>query len=260
MDLRMRFDEDTANYDRWRPRYSPQLFADLIRYASLNARSRAIEIGIGTGQATEPVLATGCRVTAIELGEHLASYVAAKYRDQPFFDVRNIAFESFECPPDSIDLIYSATAFHWIPDETGYPGVYRMLRPGGTVALFWNRPGPAEADGSLHAKVQELYAKHAEGFTRASEPEENDIRYRRIQETLARFGFVQTECRVYHAERSFRANEYIALLNTYSDHRSRPPEKKAAFESDLRDLILSYGDRIRIHDTMDLHLARKPLL
>jgi len=259
MDLRMRFDEDTANYDRWRPRYSQQLFADLIRYASPDARSHAVEIGIGTGQATEPVLATGCRVTAIELGEKLAAYVAAKYRGQPKFEVRNIAFESFECPGESIDLVYSATAFHWIPDETGYPAVYRMLRPGGTVALFWNRPGPSEKDAALHAKMQDLYAKHAEGFTRASEPEEDDIRYRRIRDTLARFGFVQIECHIYHAERSFQADEYIALLNTYSDHRSRPPEKKAAFESDLRDLILAYGDRIRICDTMDLHLARKPL-
>ena len=258
MDLRMRFDEDTTNYDRWRPRYCPQLFADLARYASLDTHSHAVEIGVGTGQATEPILATGCRVTAIELGGKLASYVAAKYRDQPLFEVRNVAFEAFECPQDSIDLVYSATAFHWIPDEIGYPAVFRMLRPGGTVALFWNRPGPSKVQ-ELHAKVQELYAKYAEGFTRASEPEEDDVRYRRIQSTLARFGFIGTECHVYQAERAFRAEEYLALLNTYSDHRSRPPEQKAAFEAELRDLILEYGDCIRIHDTMDLHLARKPL-
>jgi hypothetical protein len=30
-------------------------------------------------------------------------------------------FEDFECPDYSIDLIYSATAFHWIKEEIGHP-------------------------------------------------------------------------------------------------------------------------------------------
>ena len=56
-ELRMKFDEDEINYDRWRPGYPDELF------------QAALEVGIGTGQATRPFLEAGCRVTAVELGE-----------------------------------------------------------------------------------------------------------------------------------------------------------------------------------------------
>ena len=38
------------------------------------------------------------------------------------------------------DLVYSASAFHWIPEEIGYPKVYGMLKPGGAFARFANHP------------------------------------------------------------------------------------------------------------------------
>ena len=31
------FNEDAANYDRWRPRYVPELFAAVLRYAGAPA-------------------------------------------------------------------------------------------------------------------------------------------------------------------------------------------------------------------------------
>lgn len=40
----------------------------------------------------------------------------------------------------SLNIRYSATAFHWIPEEIGYPKVIQMLKPHGTLALFWNKP------------------------------------------------------------------------------------------------------------------------
>lgn len=37
----------------------------------LNPEKKVLEIGPGTGQATESILKTGCDYTAIELGENL---------------------------------------------------------------------------------------------------------------------------------------------------------------------------------------------
>jgi len=68
MDKRYIFNEDPNNYDRYRPTYCKELFDDIIKYSELNEQKKAIEVGIGTGQATKPFLMTGCDVTAIELG------------------------------------------------------------------------------------------------------------------------------------------------------------------------------------------------
>ena len=57
--------------DQFRPRYSPELFEYLIGCTQLGPEKKVLEIGPGTGQATEPILETGCDYNAIELGEHL---------------------------------------------------------------------------------------------------------------------------------------------------------------------------------------------
>lgn len=47
------------------------MFNDIIHFSKLNENKKAIEVGIGTGQATIPFLITGCDVTVIELGNDL---------------------------------------------------------------------------------------------------------------------------------------------------------------------------------------------
>ncbi|HHT97741.1 MAG TPA: SAM-dependent methyltransferase, partial [Clostridiales bacterium] len=66
MDKRLAFDEDAKNYDTFRPTYCKELFDNIINYTILDKTKYAIEIGIGTGQATKPILETGCYLTAIE--------------------------------------------------------------------------------------------------------------------------------------------------------------------------------------------------
>jgi hypothetical protein len=54
--LRTAFDEDAANYDAVRPRYCKALFDTIIGSAGLSEGSSCMEIGPGTGQATQPFL------------------------------------------------------------------------------------------------------------------------------------------------------------------------------------------------------------
>ncbi|WP_246599671.1 hypothetical protein [Clostridium lacusfryxellense] len=54
MDKRFTFNEDVKNYDEWRPTYCKELYNDIIQYSELNQNKKAMEVGIGTGQATMP--------------------------------------------------------------------------------------------------------------------------------------------------------------------------------------------------------------
>ena len=69
MKVKSAFDAIPQAYDRYRPRYCPELFAQLEKTAQLGPDKSILEIGPGTGQATSPLLATGCRYLAIELVE-----------------------------------------------------------------------------------------------------------------------------------------------------------------------------------------------
>ena len=255
MDLRYTFNEDTANYDRWRPTYVPELFEDILSYAGLGAGSRAVEVGIGTGQATRPFLDAGLSVTAVELGRDLAAFSVNKFQSYPDFSVVNTSFEDFPGAPEQTDLLYSATAFHWIPSEVGYPKAYELLRPGGTLAVFWNRPAPGDPEAPLFADLQQVYRK----FEFSTKPTHyDDALHRRIQGAIASAGFIDPQYRAYHTERTFDAESYLCLLLTYSDHRNLPPEIKAHFMDEIKAAILRHGNELTLRDRIDLYLTKKP--
>ncbi|WP_438445343.1 class I SAM-dependent methyltransferase [Gorillibacterium sp. sgz5001074] len=258
MDLRLKFDEDVVNYENMRPTYVQELFQDVIRFSSLNPLAEALEIGIGTGQATLPFLKTGCQVTAIELGESMARYSAAKFSDFPNFQVINQDFEGVPLEPGRYDLIYSATAFHWIPQDIGYPKAYQLLKSGGTLALFWNRPFPARED-DLHAAIQNVYERYSPKLHKpGSTHKHNEDNCKNLVRTIEQYGYRDASYKLYHTARTFDANRYISLLNTYSDHRALPDEQRVLLEQGLEEAIRQHGGQIRVQDTIELYLARKP--
>ncbi|GFP76488.1 class I SAM-dependent methyltransferase [Clostridium fungisolvens] len=255
MDKRLTFNEDASNYDKWRPTYCEELFEDIFRYSEISKDKNALEVGIGTGQATTPFLNAGYNVTAVELGNNLAEFSREKFKEYKNFKVYNTSFEEFQCEDNIIDILYSATAFHWIPESIGYPKILRLLKDNGTIALFWNKPSPADEEYSLHLEIQKIYEKYWPSTDKLLES--NSERYKRISETIKTYGFRDLEMKLYHKTRKFSSEEYICLLNTYSDHRTMPEPSKQLFENEIKDIIKKNGNLFDIHDTIELYLARK---
>lgn len=255
MDLRLKFNEDEINYDRYRPTYPEELFRDIINYSSTDGKSNSLEIGIGTGQATKSILQTGCCVTAIELGDKLSNFVRNKYRKYSNFNVTNADFMTLPLKPNTYDLVYCATAFHWLPLEEGYRKVHDILKYGGTIALFWNHPFPNRKDDISNKVNRHVYDKYRPTDKEIIEFKEKDCE-RRTSE-LMQFGFKDVETKLYHRVRTLTSDSYIALLNTYSDHRALDAKTKAAFEAEMKTSLDEIGGKINIYDTIDLYLARK---
>lgn len=255
MDKRFTFNEDAMNYEKWRPNYCEELFHDIMEYSKIDSHKKALEIGIGTGQATLPFLKTGCDLRAIELGENLAEFSKNKFKDYKNFNILNVPFEDFKGDENTFDLIYSATAFHWIDENIGYPKAFKLLKPGGTLALFWNKPFIGRKDDLLHKKIQNIYEKYKP--SKAKPIEKDKEHYKELLEKLKKYGFKDVELKLYHKTRTFNACDYISLLNTYSDHRTMNLAIRAKFEEEIKEAILEHNNLLRVYDTMELYLARK---
>ena len=52
MEFRKIFDTIPDQFDKYRPRYSQELFDSLIEYAQIGKGKNVLELGPGTGQAT----------------------------------------------------------------------------------------------------------------------------------------------------------------------------------------------------------------
>lgn len=115
MEFRKIFDTIPEQFDQFRPRYSQELFDFLIDYAGIAPEKSVLELGPGTGQATDPILKTGCDYHAIELGEHLFAKMQDKYGTYPNFHIVNDDFITHDFGQQRFDMIYSAATIQWIP-------------------------------------------------------------------------------------------------------------------------------------------------
>jgi len=254
---KINFNDAATEYDRLRPTYVPELYADITAYSGINANSHALEIGIGTGQATRPILETGCKLIAIELGNNLAQIAQQNFAEYKTFEVKNMAFEDYECLSDTFDVVYSASAFHWIPEEFGYPRVFQLLKSGGTFARFAVNPYKDKSNEPLHLAMQEVYTKYMPD-TKPS-PEYSIEMARDRANIAAKYGFVDIEYKIYHGIRTFNAEDYASLISTMSPQRALGEERMASLINELKEVINSHGNGvINIYDTFDLALARKP--
>lgn len=254
--LQESFDRVAAAYERLRPGYPTPLYQRMFDYMPIGPASNVLEVGIGGGQATLPVLQTGCRLTAVEYGPHLAALCREKFREYPGFSVHIGRFEEAALPPEGYDLIFSASAFHWVPEEVGYPKVFSLLKSGGAFARFANHPFADKGRPALWEEIQALYARYM-GST-APPAEYTEERAWQRAEVAKRYGFVEVDCQLYHRTRTFTAEGYSALLGTYSDHLALEEGKRRAFFEHIEQAIRRHGGEITLYDTIDLQLARKP--
>jgi ubiquinone/menaquinone biosynthesis C-methylase UbiE len=257
MDKKYLFDQIVLNYEKSRADYGTKLFNDIIKYAKISKDKSIIEVGCGTGKATEPFLKTKCKVTAVELGKNLASYTREKFEKYRNLDVVQSSFEDYECEDNKFDMLYSATAFHWIPDEIGYKKAYRIIKNGGSIALFWNKPCVNKKDNPLHQKIQSIYKELLPEWSYKASDNEDEAKHKARINNLEQYSFTDIEFKQYHNTRKKTGAEYIELLNTYSDHRALEKSIQLTLYNSIRAAIEEFGNELIINDTVDLYLARK---
>ncbi len=258
--LEWTFDTVATTYEKLRPGYVDELYQTIFDYIPIDESSNVVEVGSGGGQATAPMLKTGCSLTAVEYGRQFSECLKEKYRAYPKFSVITDKFENVAFPEGAFNLVYSASAFHWIPEEIGYKKVYSMLKTGGAFARFANHPYRNKGNPALSEEIDALYDEYY--YTYYNKKREPLTEYTQEQakaraEIAERYGFSDIRYALFHRERVFSAKEYASLLGTYSDHIAMEETVRTLFFSKIEEAINRYGNMITIYDTIDLQLARK---
>jgi ubiquinone/menaquinone biosynthesis C-methylase UbiE len=255
--LRTTFNNVSSLYDSVRPNYPEQLFDDLIETVQLQKDAKLLEIGPGTGQATKPFVKRGFNITAVELGNNLADFVRKKFADNNNFKVITGAFENIDLKDKSFDLIYSATAFHWIKSEIKFSKPYEILKKGGHLAIIHTNHVSKEKEDKFFYACQPIYKKYKPGgkyndklkpiLEKELKPKEYDNNF-----------FEQVLFETYPVDISYSADEYIKLLNTYSPTLSMETEQRNKFLNEIKELINNKFDgNIEKNFAMSLTILRK---
>lgn len=263
---RLHFNDIVENYDKMRPEYPQEIFEEVINYSNALTGKRAVEIGAGTGKATHPFLDAGYDVRAIEIGSNMADFLLKRFSGRKGFNVVVSSFEDAVLQESSFDLIYSATAFHWIDAEIGCPKAFRLLKDGGTIALFRYNAIAANGD-ELNDEIQAIYEKHYYSYytsdTRPIKKSKKDFEkpseiYNSFRfEDLRTYGFKDVSMKFYDGYKIFNADEYITWLETMSDHRGLPDSNRKLLYAGIKEAIIEHGNHNKIDFIFQLYMGRK---
>lgn len=252
MEFRKVFDTIPEQFDKHRSRYCTELFEKLIEYAELDSHKVVLELGPGTGQATEPILKTGCTYNAIELGEHLYEIMKRKYSQYSNFNIVNDDFITHDFGGQKFDMIYSAATIQWIPEDIAFAKTFELLEPGGTLAMILLKGDYKTPNEELFNSIQQVYSKY---FKPEIEYKHGSFKYT----NALNYGYADFEKYEFYGKREFTADEYVAFSGTHCDHIVIPQPYKSKFFNGLREAILKAGNKIVVNETYILFLARKPL-
>jgi len=260
IDLRTTFNQDASLYEKARPGYPKTLFADIIAFSKISDDGSILEIGCGTAQATLPFAVRGYSIQCIELGANLAAVAKQNLSDYPKIQVAVGNFEEYPLAENSFDLVISGTAFHWIDPEIGYRKVAQVLRPAGTLALFWNKPVQTQVSAEIVRSLQTVYERvvpaMAKRFPGLVHPDAVPTPVKDEIDRSQLFG--EGTVLKYRWKAAYSAKAYIELLNTYSDHIALEQEMRTELFNGIENLIeTQFGGRIVKEHLAILYLAHR---
>lgn len=241
------FGSIAENYDRYRPSYPAALIDDLVALSP----SSVLDVGCGTGKAAVLLAARGLSVLGVEIDERMAD-VARSHG----LAVEVGAFETWDAAGRSFDLIVSGQAWHWIDPTLGVPKAVRLLRPGGTLALFWNFYATREP---LATQIDVVYRKHVPELMSSLDALKEANRHRPYLAPLESSGlFSSIETRKYPWEHLIDTASWIGMVRTHSDHLMLAPDRREALLADVTAVIDASGGQVANDVTTYLILATAP--
>lgn len=256
INLRTVFNSEAQLYHAIRPRYPETLFDALIKVTNLKDTAYLLEIGPGTGQATEAFAKRGYRITAVELGAELAKVAREELKNYKNVEVLTGAFEDVELAHNTFDLVFAATAFHWVKPEVRFTKPHKLLKQNGHLAIIRTNHVSDEAGDEFYFAAQPIYEKYklADKDYSFRLPRTAKLKAEDLDENL----FDLTFFHAFPLIVPYSAEEYSQLIGTFSPTLSMKQDIRAEFLKNISELIKKqFGGRLLKRYAMTLTIAKK---
>lgn len=146
------FARSVEAYERARPEYPDEAIAWIAGELDLRPGRTVVDLAAGSGKLSRPLAKLGCEVVAVEPVAEMRAAIG------PGIEALDGTAEAMPLVDDSADAVTVGQAFHWFDGPKALAEIERVLRPGGALALVWNRR-PIESS-ALHAQISEIIAPY----------------------------------------------------------------------------------------------------
>jgi SAM-dependent methyltransferase len=245
-DRAMSFGGVAALYDKARPSYPPALIDTLMAFAPRSV----LDIGCGTGKAARLLADRGCDVLGVEPDPSMAALARGHG-----ITVEQATFEQWESASRTFDLIVCGQAWHWMDPEVRGRKAALTLRPGGHLAVFWNRGRPAEvAAPALDAAYVRLAPEIANTNVALHPASMPSARFEEFENAAL---FDDIAVTTFRWDTVYDRAGWVDFISTHSDHLRLPDARRHALLEAVGEAIDSVGGEMTYHYSTLLVLAKR---
>ena len=210
------FARSAEAYEVGRPGY-PAAALEPLRLSSAMV---VLDLAAGTGKLTRSLAAGGATVIAVEPVEEMRAALPESVR------ALDGTAEAIPLDDASVDLVTVAQAFHWFDGPAALTEIHRVLRPGGRLALLWNRRGENDPVNDAIDALIEPY--------RMGTPSLKGDAWRTAFERTTLFGPLEEH--VFASEQVLDANGLAARICSISFIARLPEPERAGVPARAREL------------------------
>jgi SAM-dependent methyltransferase len=230
-------------YERGRPSWAPEAVALLEAELGLRPGRVVADLAAGTGKLTRLLVPSGADVVAVEPLPEMAGVLRRVVSGVP---VTRAVAERLSLRDGSVDAVVVGEAFHWFRLEEALAEIRRVLRPGGGLALLWNRagadPAPWQVDlGVLLAGLRDPDLPFGAGHPRDWTAE------------VARAGFTALESGRFPHEQVAEAEDVVSGALSTSWVAVRPEEERRRFADEVRRMLAGHGSPLVVPWRSEVH-------
>ncbi len=196
-----------ARYARFRPVYQPRMIQQIRETLQIaEPVCQALDVGCGTGNSTRALAAIARHVVGTDAARGMLAaaapragveYVEARAEQLPFAE-------------ETFDLATVSSAFHWFDRRHFLPEAWRVLRPGGWLAIYTTGfTGQMRENPAYQQWQREVYRLRYPSPPRSNQPLTDD--------EAAWYGFPRVLRENVAYEVTFSVEEFAGNLTTHSN-------------------------------------------
>ena len=229
------FARSAEAYERARPDYPPVALEPL----RLSPDLVIVDLAAGTGKLTRLLAGSGATVIAVEPVAEMRAALPASVQ------VLEGTAERIPLDTASADLVTVAQAFHWFDGDAALAEIQRVLRPGGRLALVWNR---RVTEDPVNRAIEAILGPH-----RAEVPTHRWDNWRATFERTTLFGPLEEH--VFPSEQHLDADGMADRIGSISFIASLPDEERAKVLEEAR--ALAAGGPVTVPYRTEVQIAER---